>query len=364
MSKPVTYAALPPDLTGPWAYMDMSGSGRALEWAKTDAQKAALSDKELTLILPGENIRRVWLDLPGIRGRELQSAIEFDLEDRLGGSLSAEVICTDRKKPGHVAIVSDGYKTQLTETLTQYGLTPESILIDYELIGEGQNFEIGERLLKGGLDGFALGAGWQSLVSEPIDFAPLQPAELFSRFHDGIKSERLDPLDLRNSLGVKSASDFNWQPWAKLAALILAVTALPFMFDKYSEARALGQQAKADRETAQALYQEATGTRSQDPARAISQQLRSGQASTGFLDMSAVLFASLSDVEGVEIDTLRYDPRQKLLQLSIRYPSFEAGEQLEQAVSQRGGRLAAGGIRERGDTLIGEASFALSSGER
>ena len=74
MNKAVTYLALPPDLSGPWAY---GGKGRKTDWAKTDAQKSSLADKgDIILILSGENIRRYHLELPGLRGRELRSAIE------------------------------------------------------------------------------------------------------------------------------------------------------------------------------------------------------------------------------------------------------------------------------------------------
>lgn len=364
MSKSSIYLALPPDLAGPWAYVDMGVNNKQVQWAKSAAQKSGLSAKELTLILPGENIIRRSLDLPGIRGRELQSAIEFDLEDRIGSSLSDEALCMDRKKPGHVAVLSQAYKDQLTELLGTYELSPERIYIDFELIGAGQNLAIGDRLLKGGVDGYALDNGWVSLMPEPAEFTAIEAKDLFARFADGLKRDDVTPLNLRQGLGVKTGSDLDWQPWAKFAALILAVILLPFMFDKYSHARALSQQADSDRTVARSLYEQATGKRTQEPARAIAQQLKGGPTSVGFLDMSGTLFAALGDIEGVEIDTMRYDPRQNLLQLSIRYPSFEAGEQLEQAVKNRGGRLSLGGIRERGDALIGEASFFLVQGGR
>ena len=367
MSKSSIYLALPPDLNGPWAYMDaasLDGANGSVQWAKTEAQKMALSAKELTLILPGENIIRRAIDLPGIRGRELKSAIEFDLEDRIGGSMSDEFMCMDRKRPGHVALLSNNYKMQLSTLLEKYELNPERIYIDFELIGAGQNLSVGERLLKGGVDGYALDSAWRSLMSEPLDFTPLEPQALFTHFHAGLKGDDMSPLNLRHSLGVKTANDFDWQPWAKYAGLIAAVIVLPFMFDKYSEARALSAQAKIDRTAARDLYKQVTGKASQDPARSISRQLKAGTSSAGFLDMSGALFAAMGDVDGVEIDTMRYDPRQNLLQLSIRYPNFEAGELLEQAVLENGGRLAVGGIRERGDALIGEASFVLAQGGR
>ena len=136
MSKSSIYLALPPDLNGPWAYMDaasLDGANGSVQWAKTEAQKMALSAKELTLILPGENIIRRAIDLPGIRGRELKSAIEFDLEDRIGGSMSDEFMCMDRKRPGHVALLSNNYKMQLSTLLEKYELNPERIYIDFEL---------------------------------------------------------------------------------------------------------------------------------------------------------------------------------------------------------------------------------------
>ena len=91
MSKSATYLALPPDLSGAWAYTSVEGASAegACLWAQTDAEKSALSEHgDLTLILAGENVRRYKFDLGGLRGRELRSAIEFELEDHLGRTVS------------------------------------------------------------------------------------------------------------------------------------------------------------------------------------------------------------------------------------------------------------------------------------
>ena len=362
MNKAVTYLALPPDLSGPWAY---GGKGRKMDWAKTDAQKSSLADKgDIILILSGENIRRYHLELPGLRGRELRSAIEFELEDRMGGAISSELICQSRKKPGSVAVVTADFQQALANVLEQYDLNPERIIVDYEAIGDGQNFNIGERYIKGGVEGYVVAEDWTELLPDAPDFTPITPDDLFSRFQENLSSEDNRPLDLREGLGFRAGHDFMWQRWAKIAALAAGFVILPFMLDRYAEARAWDQQAREDRVVTTELYQNVTGETPRDAALALSRQLKNGTTQIGFLDMSSVLFASLTDVEGAEIDTMRYDPRQGVLQLSIRYPSFEAGAALEQAALQRGGRLVVGGIRERGDTLVGEASFSLTSGGR
>jgi len=356
MIKDITCLAIPPDLQGPWAY---KRRGEPLIWAKTHAEKQALSDmNNIMVILAGENIRRFHLDLDGLRGREQRSAAEFELEDHMGGSISDEIICHDRKASGKVAVISGALKTQLSEILNTHNLNPAQILIDYDLLSDDAAIEVGDRLLKGGTDGFAVHRDWQSLLTDAPTFETLTPHALFEAFEAGIENGAA--LDLRPGLGLKNTQTAQWTKWAKIAALAAGAVILPFMLDYYAEARALNQQAADDKRAASELYTQATGETSTDAARSLSQRLKAGQSSTGFLDMTTSLFPAIEEVEGVEIDSLRYDPRQNMLQLTLRYPSFEAGAALEQAVQQRGGQLIVGGIRERADALIGEASLTLS----
>ncbi len=364
MSKDTTYLALPPDLLGPWAYQR---GDSPLSWAKTEVEKQTLSGaSELIIILAGENIRRFSLELPGLRGRELQAATEFELEDHMGGAVSDEVICQDRKRPGTVALMSQDLHRRIKKLMNDYGLIPLRVLIDYDLLGAGQAVHIGERLIKGGAQGYAVHEDWTDFIKDAPDFNHITPQDLFTAFKTGLhrdKTREDNPFDLKASLRlINSQSTAQWQTWAKLAALALGVIILPFMLNYYAEARAWTQQADEDKQAAAALYTQATGEPANDPARQISQRLKSGTSSAKFLDMSAVLISATANVDGVEIDKLRYDPRQNLLQLSLRYPNFEAGAALEQAVAQAGGRLVVGGIRERGEALIGEASLSLEGG--
>lgn len=360
MSKDGTYIALPPDLSGPWAYGHGAGP---VAWAKNDLDKAKLSGlDDVVLILAGENVRRFELDLLGLRGRELQSAIDFELEDRIGGALSGEVICQDRKHVGRVALVCADYAERLTQITAQYNLSPRHVIIDYELIGDGQDFHIGTRLMKGGIDGYVVSEDWSALLLDTPSFKSITPEDLFDRFRLALSHDEGASLDLKSGLGLKAASSFDWQRWAKFAAMAAGLIILPFMLDRFAQARAWTAQAENDQAAMSQLYEEATGEATRDVARSVSQHLKNRKSTVGFLDMSAVLFAAVADVEGAEIDTMRYDPRQNLIQLSVRYPSFEAGAALERAVSARGGRLIVGGIRERGETLVGEASFDLGPG--
>ena len=362
MSKSATYLALPPDLSGAWAYASAEG---ACLWAQTDAEKSALSEhSDMTLILAGENVRRYQLDLSGLRGRELRSAIEFELEDRLGRTVSDELICQDRKHAGDVAVVSDDYAQQLKGLLTQYQISPVRIVADYEAVGEGHNLQLGDRLIKGGPDGYVFSEDWSGLLPDGSTYTETQPDQLFELFRKRLSKQDEPCFDLNAGLGLNANQQFAWKRWARIAAVFGAVLILPLMFDRFAEARAWQQQAKSDREVSRQLYQQVTGQRPNDVALALSRQLKAGQGSVGFLDLSAILFKASAEVENVEVDTIRYDQRQNQLQLTIRYPSFEAGAALEQAVNAAGGQLTVGGIRERGDGLIGEAILKLPRGRR
>lgn len=360
MSKQASYLALPPDLSGPWAFCDTNGQVSSLQ---SDEQKTALGAvKDLILVLAGENVRRFHLDLGGLKGAELRSAIEFELEERMGGSLSAELICQDRRQPSDVALISNDYSAALSALIDRYNLSPAKVVIDYELLGELENIHVGERYIKGGVEGFVADKDWVSILPNMDDFKPTEPQALFAKFREALSHDNAQLFDLKAGLKLGGGSSFMWTRWAKVAAIAAALIIVPVLLDRSMHARAFERQAAEDRAATRTLYQEATGQTPNDVARDLTRQLKGSQSSAGFIDMSAVLFAAMSDIDGVEVDTMRYDVRQNVLQLSIRYPSFDAGAQLEQAVSTRGGNLTLGGIRERGDNLIGEASFSLTSG--
>ena len=204
MSKFATYLALPPDLSGAWAYASAEG---ACLWAQTDAEKSALSEhSDMTLILAGENVRRYQLDLSGLRGRELRSAIEFELEDRLGRTVSDELICQDRKHAGDVAVVSDDYAQQLKGLLTQYQITPVRIVADYEAVGEGHNLQLGDRLIKGGPDGYVFSEDWSGLLPDGSIYTETQPDELFELFRKRLSKQDEPCFDLNAGFGLNATN--------------------------------------------------------------------------------------------------------------------------------------------------------------
>ena len=263
-----------------------------------------------------------------------------------------------------MAVISEDYAQQLTALLEQYRITPARIVADYEAVGAGHNLQLGDRLIKGGPDGYVFSEAWSGLMPDASSYTETQPEQLFELFRNRLSGQDAPCFDLNAGLGLNANQAFAWKRWAKIAAVLGAVLILPLMLDRFAEARAWQQQAKADREASRQLYQQVTGQRPNDVALALSRQLKAGQGSTGFLDMSAILFQASEQVEDVEVDSIRYDQRQNQLQLTVRYPNFEAGAVLEQAVSAAGGQLTVGGIRERGDGLIGEASLSLPRGRR
>ena len=76
--------------------------------------------------------------------------------------------------------------------------------------------------------------------------------------------------------------------------------------------------------------------------------------------MSEILFRSVSKVPGLSINNIRFQNKDKgsELQIQFTYPSFESAEEIEKIISEFGGVLTTGSVREKSGIFIGEASLS------
>ena len=67
----------------------------------------------------------------------------------------------------------------------------------------------------------------------------------------------------------------------------------------------------------------------------------------------------MAGLDDVRVDQLRFNSDKGTLQLRLIYPSFDAAARVENAVSQAGGVLTTGGVREQNGAFVGEASLKM-----
>lgn len=168
------------------------------------------------------------------------------------------------------------------------------------------------------------------------------------------------------ALGAGLASGFDWRealkPWRAAAGLaaagLLAVTALTL-----GQAWLLEQRAQAYEDARLEAFQQAfPDTRAVN----IEVQLRrrlaavgAAEAGGGFLELSAALSAILSEVDGVRVDSLRYDSERGGLSVSALYGDFGDFEALRAAAEARDVVLEDGGARQSADGVEGEFTVRL-----
>lgn len=168
------------------------------------------------------------------------------------------------------------------------------------------------------------------------------------------------------ALGAGLASGFDWaetlRPWR--AAAGLAVAALIGLAGLNAlQASVLERRAEAYEQARQETFQRAfPDTRPVN----IDVQLRRRLASVGaaeggggFLELSAALSAILADVDGVRVDSIRYDAERGGLAVSALYADFGDFEALRAAAEARDLILEDGGARQSADGVEGEFTVRL-----
>ena len=61
----------------------------------------------------------------------------------------------------------------------------------------------------------------------------------------------------------------------------------------------------------------------------------------------------------MRVDQMRYNAEEGVLRLRLIYPNFDAASRVETAITNAGGVLTTGGVREQGGVFVGEATLSL-----
>ena len=309
-----------------------------------------LNIKDPVLIIPGQLVRIFETELPKAGRTQQLKMARFAKEDDIASSAVDLHFALSDAQPPRLAVVETDLMTILTETFE--ALTPKAAYADYDVLSGDAALLVIDRAVEPGIA--ALDLDWtEESLAQPTD------GELATMFAVGLAAGRGLNL-LQGDFRARSGFNIPRVPAIRLAALAASALLAVFVWSGVQDRAALAQAEELRAQTA-AEYLAATGSRApSNPGRAAAQSLQSGPVKmAGFLDLSTVLFAGLSDLDDIRVDQLRFNSESGTLQLRLIYPSFDAAARVENSVSRAGGQLTTGGVREQNGSFVGEATLRL-----
>ena len=352
-------------LSGPWEWGLASTGEHGI--AITGEEKTALSGlnyAQLIAVIPGAHVVTKLHTLESLSDKQMRQAAGFSVEDELAAPLGDTHLAFDTNS-ARLAIVSAKTMDELIENLEEAGLSPDVICADYDSF-DGSSFSYKDRvvqMLGSGL-GYSIEADTAAHVLGTEQNLPraIDREQFLENIAGGIKAGH-KPINLRQGQYTKRA-EFGAgrikRIGAMAAALLAAFAALNIGQGIAYKNKANTAQDKINEIYAQAFPDTAI------PSNPVLPMLRAQadrKANKGdeFIHLSTVLAASVKQVAGVEISSLRYDKGKAQLSLSVLYDSFDDVESLKQAVRKNGGSFSESGTRQNGDGLSGDAVLRVGS---
>ena len=314
------------------------------------ADLAALNISDPVLILPGQLVRIFETELPKAgRAQQLKMA-RFTKEDDIASSADDLHFALSDTQPPRLAVIEKTVMDILNDTLG--GLKPKAAYADYDVLSGDTALLVIDRAVEPGIA--ALDLEWtEEKLAQPTD------EKLAGLLADGLAAGRGLNL-LQGNYRPRSGFNIPRIPAIRLAALAASALLTAFVWNGVQDRAALTQAAALRAQTA-SDYLATTGARAPtNPGLAAAKSLQSGPAPTaGFLDLSSVLFTGLSAHDDIRVDQVRYNSENGTLQLRLIYPSFDAAGRVESSLTQAGGQLKSGGVREQNGSFVGEATLSL-----
>lgn len=315
-------------------------------------QLSTINVSDLHIVLPGQTARIFETELPkASRAQHLKMA-RFAREDDIASPADDLHFALSDEQPPRLAIIDADIMNQLVAQLAN--LRPKSVYIDYDLLEGDQALFVIDRAVEPGQS--ALDLDWiESELLKPTDL------ELVTQFAEGISEDRGINL-LQGGFRPRSAIDLPRPALKRFAAMAAIALIGMFFWSNISDRAKLAQAEDLKLKTAED-YRAVTGQNAPSkPGRTAAKAAQSGPKTThGFLDLSAVLFAGMKELEDIQVDQIRYNANNNTLALRFLYPSFDASARAESAMRQAGGILQTGGVRERDGTFVGEATLSMGS---
>lgn len=394
---------LPEDATSnvPWVIFDDDSQKIVDEGVRTADQtlfsSGEIIPERIWVLVPGTAVTVRTVQIPAMNDTRAREVVSFALEDDIAGNRDDLHFALGKRRANQRAV---GYVARVEleswlQRLLEIGVKPTAMIPDFlscpmrsesTTVIEHDGFIMG-RFVDGG---FSIERGIFTCIA-----ADLLPAAGTINVHahdsddlglagaiDGERLVRAPAYDARGlfqaayttlSNGVplnllqeqyapRRAWTFPGSHWRRAAMLAGAAVALSIALQVVDSIRLNGE-ADAAYLRADAVFREVMpqGTRlmnARTQMRAHTDKL-SAVASNMFLQISGLLYAGVSAVEGVEIDSLRFDRTRSEVAASLSLPSFDAMEQIAEVVSSGGGILQEGGARQQGERISADVTVRI-----
>lgn len=351
--------------------------------------------RNLTVLLSGLDVAGLSAIIPARNENEARRAAPFAVEDDIAeGVESSHVALSDPDKanpsaPRLINVVSNARVSEIIAALSQRGweeaelMAAHSLLPDCDVLYEAPGLVLG-RL---GERSFTLDAGFGRDVLVSISAAHPEitiygqhVADALGRPANQAGASSLEALLVQlatwaeqdgRGIGLRQGAFEARRPidlegagrW-KLAGALAAVVAIGWFGATVLETRAMNARA-AQLDT---LAQEFARIGWPDLGGDVRQVLATsggvdgtGEPFPGLLDVSAVLYNGLAQVEGSELRTLRYDRARRQLTASVAFESFADVDRLTTVLSESGLTARSGDSRQSGSRVIGDLTLESGS---
>jgi len=316
------------------------------------AQVPALDVRDPILVLPGQLVRLFETELPKAARKQQRQMARFAREDDIAANAEDVHFALSTDQPPKLAVIDTSVMDSLIATLG--ALKPKAAYADYDLLTGERALRVIDRAVEPGIA--ALDLDWtDETLDEPSD------ADLSAQFAEGLAEGRGLNL-LQGEYRTQSKLNIPKGPFIRFGALAASALLALFVWNGVSD-RAATAQAEDLRAQTAADYLAATGEKAPpNPGRAAVKSIQAGPVKAAdFLDLSNILFSGLSTMEDVRVDQLRFNSKDGTLRLRLIYPDFDAASRVETAMSQAGGTLKTGGVREQDGAFVGEATLSLGA---
>lgn len=383
---------------GPLLWARVAANGGRVEFGRVEAgaQARGLNGVDrVVLVAPGVEVAAREIALPARSDRQARAAAAFAIEDDLAEPVDAVEVALGRRRADSprraVAAASKARLAAWREAAETAGLALDHITPDYAALpagpGEAAVVDLGDIVLaRAGDAGFSVEAEHApALIAAFLEGRALstlrawsdRPDALLGGWARGDCAVEVEPgvddtgyarlllRGLSEGLGVDFAGrGRGWSAGAldlavlRAPAALALAAALAYIASMVVETQALERRADAARAQAAEALQAAFPDieRVVNPRAQLRARLASGGASHGdlFLSLSALVSQALVDVEGVEVEAVRFDRSAPALEVSIVYRDYADVESFAAALEARGGALEEGGARQRGAYFAGD----------
>jgi general secretion pathway protein L len=363
---------------------------RGNDWIVSNSLSGAdKNGRNVTVFLSGFDVLGLEAIIPAKNETQARRAAPFAIEDEIGDAIENSHVALappnkqDPSEPRRLNVASSDALRDIVVELSVRGLSEAEIVAAHSVLPQQDILFEGPGLLLGrlGQRSFTLDAsiGRDVVVSLLDGYSDVMVcgdhlSQALNRPSQGPAAESREALlkqliawarssdvgiNLRQGQFAPSRSiEFTGLKQWRMVGAIAATAAIGWFGILAVETHGMKQRSagldQLAEEFARVGWPETNGDVQQVLALSASERGSSGQAFPSLLDASAILYDALSQVEGSELRTIRYDRLRGQMTASVAFESFADVDRLTSIVNTTGLRARSGDSRQSGSKVIGD----------